>query len=391
MHAHKLEAFDQAGGATGITSRRPSSAGSALGAPCHTWGMAYDPFHVLQAGATDAERHVQLSNTGRGRLSGPHGQHVSDVHSCDFPAAVAPPVDPIMPDACSTDFASVHARRPAFQAAFYFGARRRPSEHDSEPFIFGEHGPLAAGVQSFSTSLPKAQALQESAAVAAGPQLGDAAPDHRAHRLRGRKSCADEQQGTPLGRCGNMCSAADPMEVCGSDGRGEGTPQARHAQLPWPASLQKLRRGPTRSPKVPPPDAADPDMQPLGRHISGGHSAVGWKTPEAACHAGEPHSGKAQVVEAFVESSENVPGRANCAIMHVAVESTPYEEGGRARGRARGGGGCTVPVREQPQQLLSNERSQLSELRSLCGAGQEMLATGGSSWQVGDVTWQVLG
>ncbi|BDA45776.1 hypothetical protein COCOBI_07-5630 [Coccomyxa sp. Obi] len=374
-HAHKSEALDQAGGATGITSRRPSSAGSALGAPSHTWGLTCDPFRVLQTGATDEQRHMQLSGTGGGRASGPHGQHVStcDVHSCDYPAAVAPPVDPIMPESCSADFASVHARRPAFQAAFYFGARRRPSEHDSEPFTFGEHGPLAAGVQCFSTSLPEAQVLHDSAETAAGPQLGAAAPDHRAQRLRGRISCADEQQGTQLGSYGDMCGAVDAMEVCGSGGRGEGTPQARHTQLLWPASLQKLRRGGTRSPKVSPPDAADPDMQPLGRHISGGRSAVGCETPEAACHTGEQHSGKAQVAEAFVEFGENVPGHANRTVMHVAVESTPYEEG-----RARSRSGARSSLQQQPQPPSSVGRSQLSDFRS---AGQEMLSDGGNSWQ----------
>ena len=382
MQAHISEALDNAGGATGITSRRPSSAGSALGAPSHTWGLTYDPFRVLQAGTTDAQPHMQLSSKGRNRASSQHGQPVNDVHSCDFPAAVAAPVDPIMPDACSTDFASVHARRPAFQAAFYFGARRTRPQQDSEPFIFGEHGPLAAGMQSFSTSRPDAQTPQESAAAAAEPQLGGAEPGQEPQRLRAHISCAVEQQGTPQGRCGDMCSTVDAMEVCGSGGRGKGMPQARHTQLLWPASLQKLRRGATRSPKVPPPDVADLDMQPLGRHISGGHSAFGCETPEAVCHAGKRHSGTQQLTEAFVECSENVPGRANRSVMHMAVESTPYEDGGRARSRARGGGGRKSSVQGEAQQLLSAGHSQLSQLRT---AGQESLTDGGNAWQVGDV------
>lgn len=386
VHSHGVaphDAHDEC--AAGVHARRPSSAGGVLEAPgifrrhdaaAPQRGFMCDPFKALQAGPSKVQQHAQPCSSDTGRAGGPweQGSVCPDerkVQSCDFPVAGGPPVDPLMPDSCSTDFASVAARRPAFQAAFYFGARRR-SDPDLEPFDFGEHGPLAAGAQRFSTSLPDAHLLEDSPAAAARPSQSDSTPDQPAQRPRVCGPFAETVQQAGLGDSGEACGAATAMEVCSSGRPEKGTPQTRHGQLLWPASLTRLRRGDKRSPQSPPVAAgcADPDMQPLGRHISGVHSADGCDTPDAAaCRPSQPGSGKEKPTRAFSGDVENVPGLANCSAMHMATEGTPYaEDGGRARGRG------SALAMQQPRGI---ERSPLMEVTR---AGH---ASPGNAWQVG--------
>ncbi len=377
--------------AAGQVARRPSSAGVILEAPrghdataAMQRGFTCDPFAAIHAGASDAQQQcAQPGTSGRGGSGAARDQSGAGygevkAQSCDFPIAGGPPVDPLMPDSCSTDFASVAARRPAFQAAFYFGARRRP-EADAEPFAFGEHGPLAAGVQRFSTSLPDAHLLQDSPTAAAASPLPEASTPNQDHqRQRGHVNQEAAQQMRP-----GSGGAVEAMEVCGSGGGSDVTPQARHAQLLWPASLQRLRRGARQSPQSPVMHAggADPDMQPLGRHISGVCSPGGCDTPDPARQPWQKQpSGKAEHAGEFVAAGENVPRHANHAAMRTVVEGTAYaEDGGRARGRARDGGhscGGRGPASEEQR------RPQRSPMMEVSRAGPGMLQSPGSAWQV---------
>lgn len=274
----------------------------------------------------------------------------SDSASCAG-LQVAPKVDPLLPKACSTDFASTVGKRPAFQAAFYFGTGLVSLDASSAEAPFGL-GPLAAGAQRFTAVaachelLPAGRESGRRALEAAGAPC-DTTESGEAVRMTALASPMSDGVGSLL--CDEQLQSPEAMELCGDAAASRGSAEQQRRLFG--------HRRPCASPDEEPRSPRGHQHQLLGlspllgrslqklrRSWGSGAATAGAATAKEACLASEAAcSGGLDMQPLWRGHTENV--RPNAA----GSPGTPPETGAA---RAAGAG---APQRSPLRERRCNE------------------------------------
>ena len=301
---------------------------------------------------------------------------------------VAPPVDPQMPKACSTDFASTVGKRPAFQAAFYFGSGLVSLDASSAEAPFGL-GPLAAGAQRF-TAVATCDLLllgQESGRMAPeqAPAAAVGASGKGAHTSAIASPMSD---GAGSLLCDEQLQSPDSMEICGDRGSSEqrGRLPGRRRSCASPGEEQRSPRGHQHhmlglSPLL------GRSLQKLRRSWGSGGAIAGVSVKDALAAAELACSGDPDMQPLWRGHTENVCPNAWCS-----PETPP---GSGAAQAARSGAPQRTPLSEQPLHQGGNAAAAAAPQGAQCTAGlvvrqqqQHRLSRAGRQEQLG---WQALG